>query len=379
MKLQNMLFLSVLGLACQAQTIQKQFAPADLHDGIRVAASADVNMKPDVLNRLTAKLDADYYTNIHSVLIYKNGSLVYEHYLPGQDENWGVSTGLTQHSVADLHDMRSITKSIVSACVGIAVSHHEIKNIDQKVFDYFKEYAALDTGLKKEITIRQLLSMTTGLKWNEDVPYNNPENSELLMIKSADPVRYVLSQPLVNKPGAKWNYNGGAVQLLAYIIERATGKPLDVYANENLFTPLGIKSFFWHKFPGTKEPEAASGVRLRSRDALKFAILYQQNGRWKGKQILAQSWVEQSFVKSATIAPDLGYGFLFWKLYPPATYKVPDLTVAVGNGDERLFFDNKNKLIVLVTAGNYNLPSNFFGETNSTAILRDFVYPAFAE
>jgi CubicO group peptidase (beta-lactamase class C family) len=377
MKLLNILFFCGLGLVCNAQTIQNETRPVDLQDGIKTTDPASVGINLAVLAQLTAKLKSDYYTNIHSVLIYKNGYLVYETYLPGKDENWGTSTGFTQHSIGDLHDMRSITKSVVSACVGIAVSRHEIKSVDQKVFDYFKEYAALDTGLKKDITIRQVLSMTTGFKWNEDVPYDNPENSEIQMTKAADPVQYILSQPLITKPGTKWNYNGGAVQLLAYIIEKATGKPLDEYADEHLFTPLGIKSFFWHKLPNAKEPEAASGLRLRSRDALKFAILYQQNGNWQDKHVLPETWIQQSFFKSAAISPDLGYGFLFWKLYPPAAYNVPDLTVAVGNGDERLFFDNKNKLIVLVTAGNYNLPSKFFGDKNSTAILRDFVYPSF--
>ncbi|MGN6640227.1 MAG: serine hydrolase domain-containing protein [Mucilaginibacter sp.] len=377
MKLLNVLFFCGLSLACKAQAIQDEIRPPDMRDGIKTAGPASVGIKPILLDQLTSKLKSGYYTNIHSVLIYRNGHLVYEIYLPGKDENWGTPIGFVQHGISDLHDMRSITKSVVSACVGIAISRHEIKSVDQKVFDYFKEYAALDTGLKKTITIRQLLSMTSGFKWNEDLPYDNPENSEIRMTRAADPIQYILSQPLISKPGTKWNYNGGAVQLLAYIIEKATGKPLDEYADEHLFTPLGIKSFFWHKFPGVKEPEAASGLRLSSRDALKFAILYQQNGNWQGKQILPKTWIQQSFLKSAAISPDLGYGFLFWKLYPAAAYHVPDLTVAVGNGDERLFFDNKNKLIVVVTAGNYNLPSKFFGDKNSTAILRDFVYPSF--
>lgn len=377
MKLLNILFLSMITLACQAQTHQTEKRPIDLHDGIKTATMASVGINADTIGKLNGKLNSGYYINIHSLLIYKNGALVYETYLPGQDEKWGESTGLTKHGINDLHDLRSVTKSIVSACIGIAINQGKIKSTDQKVFDFFKEYAALDTGLKQQLTIGHLLSMTSGLRWNENVPYNNPENSEIQMTKSDDPVKFILSQPVIIKPGTKWNYNGGAVQLLASILERATGKTLDAFANENLFTPLGIKSFYWYKFPGTNEPAAASGLRLRSRDVLKFAIMYQQKGIWEGKQIIPAAWVEQSFNKSITIAPDLGYGYLFWKLYPPAAYNVPNLTVAVGNGDERIFFDNKHKLIVVITAGNYNLPSNFYGQTNSTATLKDYIYPSF--
>jgi CubicO group peptidase (beta-lactamase class C family) len=377
MKLVNVFFLSMITIACKAQSLRNDGRPIDLHDGIKTGTMANVGINPDTIEKLTGKLNSGYYPNIHSLLIYKDGTLVYETYLTGEDENWGTSTGLTKHSINDLHDLRSITKSIVSACVGIAINQGKIKSTDQKIFDFFKEYAALDTGLKQQLTVGNLLNMTSGLRWNEDVPYNNPENSEIQMTKSDNPVKFILSQPIVIKPGTKWNYNGGAVQLLAYILEKATGKPLDQYANENLFIPLGIKSFYWHNFPGTKVAEAASGLRLRSRDALKFAIMYQQKGIWEGKQIVPAAWIEQSFNKSITISPELGYGYLFWKLYPPATYNVPDLTVSVGNGDERIFFDDKHKLIVLITAGNYNLPSNFFGKTNSLATLKDYIYPSF--
>ena len=377
MKILNTLFFCLLAFACKAQTTGKETKPADLNDGINTAFMSSVGVNPDTINELTNKINSGYYPNIHSLLIYKNGYLVYENYFMGKDEKWGVPAGITQHSINDLHDLRSITKSVVSACVGIAINQGKIKSIDQNIFDFFKEYSDLDTGLKKGITIRQLLTMSSGLKWNEDVPYNNPENSEILMTNSKDPVKFALSQPVVTTPGVKWNYNGGTVQLLAAIIEKVTGKTLDKFANENLFVPLGINSFYWYRFPGSNECAAASGLRLRSRDILKFAILYRQDGVWQGIQILPKEWVQQSFIKQISISDNLGYGYLFWKVYPPVTYKkIPELTAGVGNGDERIFFDDKNKLIVVVTAGNYNT-AGIFGKTNSLAMLKDYVYPSF--
>lgn len=219
--------------------------------------------------------------------------------------------------------------------------------------------------------------MSSGFKWNEDVPYNNPENSEVLMTKSPNPIKYVLSQPILKKPGSEWRYNGGTVQLLAAIIEKATGKKIDEYANENLFIPMGIKTFQWYKFPGTTEPSAASGLRFRSRDMLKFGILCQQNGNWQGKQIVPKTWVQQSFLKSMNVSSSVGYGYLFWKEYIQTAQKYNlELTVANGNGDQRIFFDDKNKLIVVVTAGNYN-GAGTTEKTNARAMLKDYIYASF--
>jgi CubicO group peptidase (beta-lactamase class C family) len=123
------------------------------------------------------------------------------------------------------------------------------------------------------------------------------------MTKAADPIQYILSQPLVTKPGSKWNYNGGAVQLLAYIIEKATGIPMDGYADKHLFTPLGIKSFFWHKFPGAKEPEAASGLRLRSRDALNLRSCTNKTGTGKLSSFSKQHGFSNPFLNRLQFHP----------------------------------------------------------------------------
>src|SRR4030095_7458536 len=204
---------------------------------------------------------------------------------------------------------RSISKSIVSACIGIAIQQGKIKSIDQKIFDFFPEYAKQDTGLKSLLTIKHLLTMSSGLTWNEEVPYNNPENSEIRMIRSSNPVEYVLSQSMDFQPGKKWKYNGGTTQLLAAIIEKTTGKKVDQFAKEYLFQPLGITTFQWIKYPGTDLRAASSGVRLRSRDLLKFGLLYYNGGKWKDKQVVPQEWIDESF-QAHVQRPDGGsYGY----------------------------------------------------------------------
>jgi len=185
------------------------------------------------------------YPNIHSVLIYRNNKLVFENYFPGRDQHRGRgSIGFVDHHCDSLHDLRSVTKSFVGAAVMIAIDQGKIRSVDQRVFDFFPEYAKFDTGLKKDITIKHLLTMSSGLDWNEDLPYTDPKNSETMMDRSNNPVEYFLSQPMIDKPGNKFNYSGGCTQALAAIIEKATGMPVDLFAAKYLFASSSLNFDF---------------------------------------------------------------------------------------------------------------------------------------
>jgi CubicO group peptidase (beta-lactamase class C family) len=342
-------------------------------DGIRIASMADVGIDSNVINRIDTAIQNGTYPNIHSLLIARHNMLVYEKYWAGKDESWGSDRGVVMHSKDDLHDIRSISKSIVSACIGIAMHQGKIKSVDQKVFDFFPEYASLDTGIKSLLTIKHLLTMSSGLSWNEDVPYDNPENSEIRMIRSGNPVEYVLSQSMDFPPGKVWKYNGGTTQLLAAIIEKTTGKKVDQFANEYLFQPLEIKRFEWVKYPGIDLPAAASGLRLRSRDLLKFGLLYSNGGVWRDKQVVPKDWVEQSF-QSHVQRPQGGYyGYQFWLWKDTLNNKLTSIVACVGNGDQRIFIDKTNDLLIVVTAGNYN---KWTIKNNSGALLKNYLYPA---
>jgi CubicO group peptidase (beta-lactamase class C family) len=279
----------------------------------------------------------------------------------------GGDLGIVEHNINTLHDLRSVTKSVVSSCIGIAIAKGQIQSVDQKIFDFFPEYEQFNVGSKKDLTIEHLLTMSSGLEWNEEVPYDNPENSEVLMSDSADPLAYILSRPIVTDPGTAWRYNGGTTQLLAEIIKRASGNSVAEFANENLFKELGIIEYEWAEFPGTKNPVAASGLRLRTRDILKFGILYQNNGTWDGKQVVPEAWVEKSFTSGVARPGDGGYGYQFWIVNDTIQGKAMSWPLANGNGDQIIFFDKKNDLLVVMTAGNYN---KWDIENNSHAILR---------
>lgn len=375
MKYSILYFVCICLFACSDT---KNLSGLSADDHIQMAPLEDAGIDASLISRMDSQVVNGTYPNIHSILIARKNKVVFEKYYPGKDQNWGKDLGFIAHHRDSLHDIRSISKSIVSACIGIAMARGKIRSVDQKVFDFFPEYKYLDTGMNSQLTLKHLLTMSTGQVWNEDVPYTDPTNSEIRMIRSANPIEFVLSQPLEMAPGLKWKYNGGSTQLLASIIERTTGKKIDAFANEYLFKPLGIKQYEWNRYPGTDLPAAASGLRLTSRDLLKFGLLYLDGGKYNGKQILSQEWVTESFryhINRPGRPGSLrnGYGYQFFLLSRPVGNRIAGLALAVGNGEQRIFIDNANDLVVVVTAGNYNL---WDIKNNTDGLVFTFIYPA---
>ena len=324
-----------------------------------------------IVGRLEREIGSGVYPNIHSLLIARHGKLVYEHYWPGKDEILGRDLGVIAHSADSLHDLRSVTKSIVGACIGIAIAEGKIKGIDAPVFSFFPEYAQWDTGMKAGLTIRHLLTMSSGLDWDESRSYADTLNSEIAMDRSADPIGYVLSRPMVHAPGTFWRYNGGTTEVLAAIIQKVSGFPVDRFAWDHLFHPLGTHTMYWMNMPGTHRVSAAAGLRLRPGDMLKFGLLYEQEGNWNGRQIVPRAWVDSSLV-SHIKRGDGGYGYQFWTFTYTLKDGVFDIPAAVGNGDQRIFIDRVHDLVVVVTSGKYN---NFTEKMNANALMKE-IYTA---
>ncbi|RAI84850.1 serine hydrolase domain-containing protein [Algoriphagus yeomjeoni] len=338
-----------------------------------ITKPAEVGLNPQVISELIDSIQTGNYPNRHSLLIYKDDKLVVEEYFSGKDENWGDDLGIVSYNDSLLHDMRSVSKSIVSACIGIAIAQGKIKSVDQPIFDFFEDYQQFNSEGREDLTIKHLLTMTSGLKWNEDIPYDNPENSEIQMSNSDDGIGFVLSREMVEKPGTVWQYNGGTTELLAEIIHRVSGQNVHEFAKEYLFQPLGISKSEWTVSPATGTPAAASGLRLSSRDMLKFGILYLQEGKWNGEQIVPAEWVTESLKSSISRPDEGGYGYQFWVIDYSSGSGPLIIPAAVGNGDQRIFYDLKNKMLIVTTAGNYN---QWDIENNASAILLK-VYSSF--
>jgi CubicO group peptidase (beta-lactamase class C family) len=190
-----------------------------------------------------------------------------------------------------------------------------------------------------------------------------------------------MAMPMSDTPGKVFTYNGGATELLAAIVQKATGKPIDVYAKEYLFTPLDISHFKWTSTNDSNDvPDAFSGVYMRSRDLVKFGSLYMNDGRYEGKQILSANWVRQS--TTPFIIADDGsdprfnkseYGFQWWIFKDSVMNKPIVIAACVGNGGQRVFVDKANNLVVVFTGGNYRMPDKYL---NPYLILKKFIYPA---
>jgi CubicO group peptidase (beta-lactamase class C family) len=290
--------------------------------------------------------------NVHAVLIVKDGALVYEQYLEGRDENWGAYLGVVRFDRETLHDMRSTTKSVDSALVGIAMGNGSIRGVDTPVVDLLPEQTIVDREAKRSILLRHVLTMTAGLERDESMPYTDLRNSEGQMIRSGDPIGYVLSRQLMAEPGSQFNYNGGLTELLAAVVRHATGQGLEAFATERLFAPLGIERFEWRRH-ANELPSAASGLRLRPVDLAKFGYLYLNRGQWNGRQILPAAWVDES-LREHWQAPHFGYGYQ-WRV-PRFTAKGTPIEAfqTRGNGGQCTFVFPTLGLVVVTTAGNYN-------------------------
>lgn len=344
----------------------------------RILTDAEVNslqaagMDTLPIENMIRAVNNNDYPNIHSVLIARNKKLIFERYFAGKDENFGVNLGIVNHTKETLHDIRSISKSVTSACIGLAFSQGLLTNVDQNIFDFFPDYNIYNTGSKSQITIKHLLTMTTGMEWDESMSYTDPLNAEIQMTNATDPVEFVLSRPMIAPPGQLFNYNGGATHLLAAIIKKVSGKEINDFAKEFLFTPLGINHFVWNKYSKSGQPAAASGLRLRSGDLMNFGLLYADGGRWMNTQVIPTSWTNETF-ESHINRPAGAYGYQFFIMpHFTSSGRTIKLVAAIGNGDQRIFIDHENDLVVVVTAGNYNKAL----AKNAMALTRDFIHPS---
>ena len=202
-------------------------SPTDLHDGWNVSSPEAQGLDASILRGLATQFEAWPEANVHAILMARNGSLVYERYFTGEDRAWATPLGRVTYDATMKHDIRSITKSVVSLVVGAVRARGWLRDLEAPVFSFFPEYTDLCTAEKAALTVRHLLTMATGLAWNEEIPYSNPANSERQMLEAADPLRYVLAQPLVRPPGHVYNYNGGATALLATIGAKVSGDTIE--------------------------------------------------------------------------------------------------------------------------------------------------------
>jgi CubicO group peptidase (beta-lactamase class C family) len=350
--------------------------PMTRDDGWTIASPESVGLDGARLCGIADRLK-ETEADVHAVVVARHGKLVFEQYFSGTDQPWGRPEGAYDFEASTKHDMRSASKSVVSLLVGIAIDRRLIASVDTPAIDFFPNYAELRSAGWEHITLRHLLTMSSGLRWDENRFWTDPANDEPHLGSEPDPIRYVLSKPIAAPPDAIWVYNGGGTDLLGAIIERVSGKPLDAFAREYLFEPLKITDFEWKSYPRNGKISAAAGLRLRPRDAAKIGQLVLNDGAWNGRQVVPPDWIMKSIVPRFQARGYFGglfyYGFQWWMGRTLHGERDVKWVAAMGWGGQRIFVVPEFDLVVMVTSGLYGKPREGMGPLDT---LNNFVIPS---
>jgi len=330
----------------------------------------------DTAERLAALVQSGKAPGLHALLLSQRGKLVFEHYGQGPDERLGAPLGDVVFGPDVLHDLRSVSKSVVGLAYGIALADGKVPPPEAKLYAQFPEYAdlAAQPGRDK-LTIHHLLSMTLGFDWDElTIVYGDPRNGETAMEAAPDRYRFILERPIIGEPGVKWTYCGGATALLGRLIARGTGETLPAYCRRVLFDPLGFGPSDW-RVGHDGEPRAASGARLLPRDLVKIGQLMLAGGSWNGRSVVPTDWVTRVTTPVVPISFGRHYGY-HWYMGDFATAQPLHWFGGVGWGGQYLFVVPARDLVVVIHCGNYQRS----GQEQTAvmlALMRDVVLPGF--
>jgi CubicO group peptidase (beta-lactamase class C family) len=249
----------------------------------------------------------------------------------------------------NIHTLQSATKSIAATIVGIALDRGEIKTLQQPFLEYFadKDLSHVDARLRTA-TLADVLTMRTGIEWHETDRPLDASNTTIQLERSRDWIQFTLDQRTEAAPGTKWVYNSGGSQLLSGIIRKATGRFIDDYAREHLFTPLGISDFHWKKTP-SGHPDTEGGLYLSADALARIGRLYLANGMWNGRRILSEAWVTQATTRHATnIGSGWDYGYQWWI----TTHDGVEVWAGRGFGGQMLYVIPARDTVAVVYAWN---------------------------
>ena len=332
------------------------------------SAPTGVGLDEKVLAGLDADLATGKYPMVDSFAVFRCGNEVFERthshdygtiYAKEAKTRGPLNARLTgpynyfdpawhpYYHGTDLHSMQSVSKTVSSIIVGIAVTRGDFKaSLDTPLLKYFDVARVKNVDeRKRRITLRHVLTMSTGLDWNEEVAYDDPRNDADLMEATDDWVQYVIDRPMAHEPGKVFNYSSGVSELLAFIFQKETGQDIEKYGEKYLFTPLGV-DHYWKRSPmGVVDTEG--GLFLRTADLAKMGYLYLHDGMWDGQQIVSKDWVRQSLAPFIDAEEVFKYGFKWWLL--PRTDRQGYVWMARGFGGQRLMVFPEEDVIVVFT------------------------------
>jgi len=324
-----------------------------------VSTPEEEGMDPRELSKL---VDWGTAHRFDSVLIARHGKIVLEAYY-------------APYAAGIPHQLFSVTKSVISTLTAIAWKEGLLDSPNRRVLDFLDASNIADLDERKgAITVQNLLDMTSGLEWTEQLGDSVPAiKTDGQMANSPDWVKFILDRPMSSAPGATFNYDSGNTHLLSAILTKLTGMSALEYARAKLFGPLGIKDVYWRQDPQNISI-GGYGLWLLPRDMAKIGYLYLRDGVWEGKQLLPSIWIDK--INHATIDMQLGAGLrysnCFWALPEKHVY------MAVGyRGQVIMVFPGLN--VVAVTTSSHNFSLGEFADTVSGSVKSDMALPADAE
>jgi CubicO group peptidase (beta-lactamase class C family) len=326
--------------------------PVARDDGWPIASiNEDKLIDRAALCRMADRLAASSDANVHAVLVARGGKLVFERYFTGSDEINGRPVGKVTFDADTLNNVKSVSKSVASLAVGIAIDRGLIGSINEPIFSLFPELSDLRSLEKERIQLLHALTMSMGLEWVEATPSNEGNNDEERMHRAPDPCRYVLGLAATAPAGQEFFYNTGALTLVSAIIRKATGRPLDEFARATLFEPLGITGVEWIRVKG--DTDAGGGLRFRPRDMAKIGQLILAGGRWNDRQVVSKAWIDASMTPRMDATGLFFYGYLWWLGRSLLNGREVHWAGALGRGGQSIRIVPELDLVVVVTAGYY--------------------------
>ncbi len=294
--------------------------------------------KSRVHQELEAELQKMRFYPLRSLLVWQKGEFIFEYDAYGKNDHV-------------LHEAQSTSKSIQTLLLGAIQKEGYLKDLDQKIAPFFKEYNYLDwSNAKADITLRHLITMQAGLDWNEGrVSYNLIyENHSNLLSESDNWIEFALNRPMLHPPGKGFQYSSAAPIMLSKVIKEATQKTNKYWLEKCLFTPLGIE--FYEVATCPHEPEVLGDLEICPRDLLKIGQLVLQKGMWEGKELVPAAWIDYISAPILKIDALRSYGAMWWRGKPPLTFY--EMVYAWGIGGQHIFLLPEFEAVV-VTMGRF--------------------------
>lgn len=307
-----------------------------------LAQPSEVGIDESTLLLGDSKIKDGIYGFIKSLIIVKDDKLIFENYYNGTDRN-------------SMTDISGSTVAIASIAAGIALDQNFIPAIDTPIRDLLNDQTPFDDPLRTQITFEHVISMRTGIAWNELLrPFADPQNSANRMSREFDWANFALQEIMEAVPGGRFAYSSGAAMIFSKIIREETGKPLSEFVEENIFAPMEIESIWSTDPSGTTI--ASGGLMITPRSMAKIGYLALQRGNWFGDRIVSREYVDEmgAIQSQFTFNHDFGYGWWRFSDFSAlvANLEVNDIFFSWGTGGQFIFVIPHQNMVVVTTATN---------------------------